>query len=137
MSKHRLYYILFNILEISILVMYFLGITFPANILPVYLTVLLVINFLAFLVLNVSALVLATADSQKYKELISEFDALKDFNPAIPRWISLSLDVVYSLVYAMLAWYYCSTVVIITCVLSTISYKLVTYLKGLVIEANA
>lgn len=133
MSKHKLYYILFNILEISILVMYFLGITFPANILPVYLTVLLVINFLAFLVLNVSALVLATADSQKYKELISEFDALKDFNPAIPRWISLSLDVVYLLVYAMLAWYYCSTVVIITCVLSTISYKLVTYLKGLVI----
>lgn len=63
-TKQWLYWLVMNTFEVSIIVLYLNGIKTPANILPVYLTVLLCISVLTVLGLFLILPVLST-DTEK------------------------------------------------------------------------
>lgn len=115
--KEIAFFTISNLLEFLCIALYVFGIKLPANILPVYLTLVFISILITLALIMIIAYMVIVNDEKYFSDV---YQQLKDFTFTVPTKLVIFIEVCFITMYSMLTWYYCVLLSVLNLVLSLV-----------------
>jgi uncharacterized BrkB/YihY/UPF0761 family membrane protein len=116
--KEIAFFTISNLLEFLCIALYVFGIKLPANILPVYLTLVFISILITLALIIIIIAYMVIVNDEKYFSDV--YQQLKDFTFTVPTKLVIFIEVCFIIMYSMLTWYYCVLLSVLNLVLSLV-----------------